>query len=150
MAPEAGGEQAREVSDSKKSKEIAENPGLQGFATRHAYGRLRQQIIEDEFDHSSQKNETESGYQKRCTARKENAGDNNEQQIQRYEIAFMPSGDINQAGDQQRIADNLKGSVPARDGHPMQKDHVKQGKGVPENYQRNKITKGYDDLSILL
>ena len=65
-------------------------------------------------------------------------------------MAFVTPGDINQPGDQQQIADNLKRGMPAGDGHPVRKDHVKKGQRIPENYQRNEVTEWYSDQGILL
>ena len=62
----------------------------------------------------------------------------------------MPAGDVNQAGHQQQIADNLQRGMPAPHRHPVQKDQVKQPQRVPQNDQRDEIAERHRKFRILL
>ena len=54
----------------------------------------------------------DSGDEKRRAPRKQNAGDDDDQQVERDEIAVLQSGGVHQRGNHDYVAGDLQAAVP--------------------------------------
>ena len=142
FAPEGLHEQAGKVGDRKEPQKVHDQPGAKAFECRERRGSPRQFSIESQNGHGAEKREADGRVEKSNTPGEDDTPDDDHQQVERNEIAFLRTGQIDQEGNHYHVARHLKAAVPACFRKPPEKNEVQDAQGDPEGNEREEKTVG--------
>ena len=143
------GQQAGQIGDGEKTEKVNDQPGAETFGSRRARVRARNSSCVGKKRHASEEDKAGRGDEEGYPAGKQNARDDNHQQVERDEITLLQAGGIDQQRNHSYIAGNLQSAMPAGLRNPAQENEVKNSNGDPEDKKRKKETIGTEIPDVL-
>ena len=149
FAAERMDKQAGQICDGQESEKVHDQPGAQALDGREGRGRARQFPCKGQKCHGGKQGEANGGVEKRDEAGKDDAAHDDDQQIERNEVAFLRAGQVNQERHHHYVAGNLHASMPGCLRQPAKENQVKNSKGDPANDQGEEEPVGAQPRHIL-
>src|SRR5258708_31087802 len=122
-----------QIGHRKKPQKIHDQPGTKALRRRQAGEGARNLLRVSHYGHDGKEDKTDRRDQKSDSAGKQDAGDDNHQQIEQDEITLLETGRIHQQGNHHHIARDLQAGMPPRLREPAQKDEVQDSESDPED-----------------
>jgi hypothetical protein len=107
FAAEGLREKTCQVSNSQKTKQIAEKPDAESFSRGYKKEGARNLSHICQHSHPAKDGQTYTGGDKRYTAGKQYTGHNNDEEIEGDEVAFLKAGGVNESRDYDYVSRNL-------------------------------------------
>src|SRR6266404_1932600 len=141
-------QQSGQISYRQKAKQVAEKPQTEQFRRGATNIGPRDLTFIGKQSQGAQQCHANSGGGKGGIAREQDSGDDNHQQVEGDEIAFLQAGGVHQGRNHQDITGNLRGAVPARFGQPANQYNVESRQSDPENDQGQEVAAGTREWQI--
>src|SRR5277367_2699076 len=133
-------QKAGQVGDSQETEQVAEKPDPQPFRTRHEQEGPRYFARKGERGHAAEDQKTYRGGDKRHLPRKQNAGHNDDEQVEGNERALLKARGIDQRRNDDDVARNLEGTLPSSASCPANQRNMHHSQEDPGKQQRQEGT----------
>src|SRR4030095_6981697 len=80
-----------------------------------------------------EQNQADAGGYERPAPRKQHAGHDDRQQVQRNKVAVLQPGYVDHSRDHRKVATELQPAMPRRIWYPTQQDEFDKAQGQPQN-----------------
>src|SRR5262249_57384267 len=111
-----------EISDGQKPKGITEEPNADGLQGRRGHGGLREAAKVHKFREAAERRQAEGRDHESDLTAEQDAGDDDDEEIERTEIAVLKTGGIDNAADHDHITGNLQRAEPRSVGKQTDQD----------------------------
>src|ERR1700722_16504625 len=125
-----------QVGDGEETEKIAEKPDPQSFRSRHKQEGARNFSRKRECGHAAEDEKTYRGGDKRYLARKEDAGHDDDEQVEGDERTLLQTGGVNEGGNDDNVAGDLEGALPCGARHPANQRDMQNAQEDPGKQER--------------